>query len=413
MAIADQALVSGTRFLTSILIGRMCGQEELGVYALTFAAYLLFACAQESLITSPYTVFCTRLQSDARRKLAGSVLLHSLCLSLSAALMLSLGACLLLTLHGSTSLLPAALTLAATLPCLLLWEFGRRYAIAHLKLYQALVFDAVTCLLQITGLAWFVWQDKLSFVSGFLALAFGCACTSVFCLFYFREHFQPRWSRVKTDWARHWKFGRWVWSGQIVDLLHGYVPAWILVLALGTAATGIFSACENIVLLSNPLLLAIANLVAATSAHARTAGGYLAVRRVIQSAAITSFGAMGLLWVILLFYGERVLTFVYSAQFSGYGHVVGIIATGAPLWALSRVISIGLRTLEVPASEFRGKVAGLLTTTILSILLVLPFGIAGVAYAVVAGCAVSTLWQALVFYRLAPLPDRAASAGAE
>ena len=34
MAVLDQAVVSGTNFLTVVLVGRACGQEELGYYSL-------------------------------------------------------------------------------------------------------------------------------------------------------------------------------------------------------------------------------------------------------------------------------------------------------------------------------------------------------------------------------------------
>ena len=37
MALVDQALVSGTRFLATIIVGRCCGPRELGTYSLAFS----------------------------------------------------------------------------------------------------------------------------------------------------------------------------------------------------------------------------------------------------------------------------------------------------------------------------------------------------------------------------------------
>src|SRR5262245_2490977 len=44
LAIVDQSIVSCTRFLTSIIVGRVCGPHVLGDYTLGFTIYCLAAC---------------------------------------------------------------------------------------------------------------------------------------------------------------------------------------------------------------------------------------------------------------------------------------------------------------------------------------------------------------------------------
>src|SRR5947209_1727352 len=56
LAMLDQAAVSGTSFLTTVLIGRWCGAGELGAYSLGFSLLVAWAGAQESLIALPYTL---------------------------------------------------------------------------------------------------------------------------------------------------------------------------------------------------------------------------------------------------------------------------------------------------------------------------------------------------------------------
>src|SRR5438105_2895107 len=50
LAVADQAVVSGTSFLTTVLIGRWCGPGELGIYSLGVTLLVSWVCVQESLI---------------------------------------------------------------------------------------------------------------------------------------------------------------------------------------------------------------------------------------------------------------------------------------------------------------------------------------------------------------------------
>ena len=163
---------------------------------------------------------------------------------------------------GDVQLAPTALALALVMPFLLLWHFARSFSIAHLNLRQALVLDVATAAIQITAVGWFAWRGHLNSAAGYVALGIGSGCTSLLWLIASRRKLRIRRSRLIIDCRKNLRFGRWVLAGQLTGTLHGYLPAWILAFAVGTAATGVFSACESIVLLSNPLILAIANLYA-------------------------------------------------------------------------------------------------------------------------------------------------------
>src|SRR5436305_13782700 len=73
VALVDQGLVSGMRFLATILVGRYCGPEELGTYSLAFSLLVLGGCFQEAMITTPYAVFGQRLRTRSRTAYAGAV----------------------------------------------------------------------------------------------------------------------------------------------------------------------------------------------------------------------------------------------------------------------------------------------------------------------------------------------------
>ena len=64
VAVFDQAMISGTNFVTAIIIGRCCGAETLGIYSLVAAAMAMVIGLQDQLITAPY-VLCLLYTSDA------------------------------------------------------------------------------------------------------------------------------------------------------------------------------------------------------------------------------------------------------------------------------------------------------------------------------------------------------------
>src|SRR5205823_14271948 len=76
LAVLDQAVVSGTSFLTTILLWRWCGAGELGVYSLGFTLLVTWGCVQESLIALPYTIYRNRPLKGTSAEYAGRVLIH-------------------------------------------------------------------------------------------------------------------------------------------------------------------------------------------------------------------------------------------------------------------------------------------------------------------------------------------------
>src|SRR5258708_28119098 len=62
IALADQAVVSGTSFLTTVLIGRFTYPSQLGIYVLAMSLLIAAMNFQHSLIPLPYTISRNRAQ---------------------------------------------------------------------------------------------------------------------------------------------------------------------------------------------------------------------------------------------------------------------------------------------------------------------------------------------------------------
>src|SRR5262245_10524211 len=60
LSLLDQAVVSGTSLLTTMVIARFGSKEELGAYSVAFAIVLLIIGVHESLIATPYTIYGCR-----------------------------------------------------------------------------------------------------------------------------------------------------------------------------------------------------------------------------------------------------------------------------------------------------------------------------------------------------------------
>ncbi len=56
LALADQAVVSGTSFLTMVVVGRSTSASELGLYSIASSLLVASVTIQDSLISLPYTI---------------------------------------------------------------------------------------------------------------------------------------------------------------------------------------------------------------------------------------------------------------------------------------------------------------------------------------------------------------------
>src|SRR5216683_1647767 len=262
LALIDQAVVSGTSFLTTILIGRWCGASELGVYALGFSLLVSWGCVHQSLIALPYTIYRHRTRRGTQEEYAGSALVHNGLLSALALVALAVGA-LFLSLGGTMVGLAAVLwALAGVMPFALLREFSRRFAFAHLRMTQALVLDVAVAAVQLPGLAWLASRGALSATTAYAAFGTGCALSGAVWLYLDRSSFSIRWKKVWPTMRQSWSLGRWLCASQATVWLQAYFIHWLLACVVGPTATGVYAACMTVVMFSNPLLLGISNALA-------------------------------------------------------------------------------------------------------------------------------------------------------
>ncbi len=113
---------------------------------------------------------------------------------------------LLLCGLGPAGLAPAVAVLLGALPFLLMREFIRRLAVAHLRMSAAIVIDVSVALLQIGGLAALAYFHDLTIARAYLVMGVACATACGGWFFAKRLPMQFKWSRALDDWRDNWRF---------------------------------------------------------------------------------------------------------------------------------------------------------------------------------------------------------------
>jgi O-antigen/teichoic acid export membrane protein len=400
LALADQMVVSGTSFLTTVLVGRFAGASELGVYSIGFSIVVLIICLQDSLVMAPYTVFSQRLEGDAQAEYAGSALLLHRILALVALVGLGAAAGVLWLTSGSSRLVQVLFVLSLATPLILMREFRRRLAFAHLQVGPAAIIDVAVMVLQLASLGVLAILGAVSAVTAHGTVGLACALSGGFGLLLIRRNMIVRRETAISELRRSWVFGRWIVCGQMIGVVHGFALYWLLALMLGASATGVFAACMTVVLLSNPFILGMSNILGPHLARAFANGGRDEVRRVAAKNTLILGGMMAGFVALVALFGNDVMRLFYGSEYSGNGLTISLLGLGVLATALGIPTDHGLRALERPDLAFRASFVGLAVTLIAASLLAVWWEMPGAACGAMAGSIAGTAVRVLSFLPL-------------
>ena len=404
LGILDQAIVSGTRFLVTVLLGRVCGADELGRYALGTTVLILIAAVQESLITLPYTAFCHRRDESERRRYAGNVLKQFAVLSAIAALFQLLLATVYLLTDSPNGIVGVMCALVGVLPLFLLHEFCRRIGFAHRDVASVVVFDSAFA--SVTGLL-LILASLYGVLSGLTTLLLvGMAYGTVGGVWLYKSiRNYDFWDRqLLDDIFRHWSFGKWILAAESSMVVRSYLGAWVLALYISEAATGIYTACMMVVVLANPLLIGVSNVLAPDVAHGFASGGIRAARRIVWKTTMGMAMLATAFFLLMTLCGEYLITLVYGTGFSGASACIAILVWGVFVEAVGTPASNGLWAIERTRLCFIGNLLGMIAAVVLTVMLAPAMGIVGAASGHTGAKLITNLFLCTAFVAVTKTP---------
>ncbi len=130
-----------------------------------------------------------------------------------------------------------------------------------MKIKTALAIDSIVAVLQLGTLAALAWLELLTAKTTFLTMGVSCLIASIGWLAGSRSAFIFKTLHASELLPRHWNFGKWLLGGQVVGVFAQWASYWLLAFIASTVETGIFAACMSIVMLSNPLILGMGNIL--------------------------------------------------------------------------------------------------------------------------------------------------------
>lgn len=395
LGLFDQAIVSGTSFITTVIVGRFCGPEQLGVYSLGFTLLVFIAVVQESLVSAPYTVFVSRKRGVGRARYAGSVLGHYLVLAAIASAGLACAA-----VAAGPVLRPILWLLAGIVPFTLLREFGRRMCFAHLNLRGAMIVDTVVAAVQLSLLTALIVTDRLTPVTVYMAIGCATAVAGIGWLFYMRSRLIVALRRVRVQWRRSWRFGRWVMAAQATAVVDQYVIFWIVAALIDATATGVLAACMTMIHLANPIILGVSNVFEPRAAQAFADEGHAELKRVTCKVMLLMGGAMTAFALVIGVFGDPIMQLIYGDGYGGQHITIALLAAAFALSAATAPAGDALRVIERPKVNFLATMAGLIVSAASIAWWSMLWGLVGAAGGFLAGVVACSAIQLTAFAAL-------------
>lgn len=398
IALSDQVVVSGLGFATSIIIGRE-SREMLGVYYLALSVVLFVRGIQESLIASPFKVFCHRQDKSSLPRYAGSSLIHHTVVTAGVVGLLVLLAKLPLAKWLPYGFQDTILTLAITLPLILLRELLRQFSFASLKFSGALAIDTCVAVVQISGLWWLASMNQLTVARTYSIMAVACGGAAIGWLLTSTQRLEYDSQSVRKHWVLNWGFGRWAVAAQLVGAVAPYVIPWVLSIVQDANTTGLFAACMTLVGASRVITDAIFNLLTPKSAQAFHVGGRdELVRMLVHWGSIFAL-MMGFFTFGIFLFGERILVLIYGPQYAGTQWPLTILAIALWIHTIGFTCGDGLFVLERTKDNFWADVLATGLTLVACIPLIANFGLLGAALTTLVALGSGAIARFLIFRR--------------
>jgi O-antigen/teichoic acid export membrane protein len=400
-ALTDQALISGSNFVISILLARWLTADQYGAYAVAFGIFVLLTVLYQSLLLEPMAVFGGSTYRDNLREYLRILLWAHL--ALSGVICAVLG-CWAAVARGMDpgSALPAALagvTIAS--PLVLLFWLARRTFYLELSPAHAAVGAITYCAFAMAGIFLAKHWGVISPFWAFGSIAVAALATSCLLLRHLTANLQPKTADLHLGAVsrKHWAYGRWALIANVASWIPAYLFYPLLSAFAGLAASGQLKALMNLVapLQQTQAALGMLFLPYAARLQGERAGKNAAsLNRKIT--VITLAGAFSY-WAVILYFKGSVFHLLYSGRYLEVAHYLPFVALGSILWAAAFGPTVVLRAMEAPRLVFLAYAVATVLSLIIGVPATKAFGLWGAILAINLSDAASLILMVVLLKR--------------
>jgi O-antigen/teichoic acid export membrane protein len=399
---ADQMVVSGGNFLTSIVIARFLGIVEFGVFSLAWIVVLFIQSIATAAVTTPMMSIGPKLDDGEAASYYGSSFLQQLAIGLGFALLLATYAVLEPYVALDLSLGAMALPLIACLLLTQVQDFLRRYCLTTGRAPVVMRSDVMRYIVQLALLALVfggvvleanvasaLWAIALASLVGIAAFA-GTMPRATLSTAAHR-----RWA------ARNFGLSRWLIGAAVLQWTG--VNFFILVsgVILGPAAAGALKAAQTLLGVLHVFFQAAEPILLPYAARLYRDVGDRALRSYTLSTLVAVVAGTVVAALPLAIPSEWWMSFLFGETYTGHGYLIVAFAVVYTLMGAAIPLRVSLVSSERPRGIFVVNAVTAFATVTTAWPLISTFGLVG-AVAGMVGARI-LLVAGLLIYSIRPI----------
>lgn len=391
--LADQAVVSGSNFITGILLARFLGPESFGMFVLLQSIVLYFNSFQSALIFQPMMSAAPQMAELQRANYLHGVFALQLMLCGVLSLLLVIITTVIYTFDFHIHLGIDTNIIAATIAALLafqLQDWQRRYYFVQEKPSSALLIDTISYGGQVTLLGICYLNNALNVATAFWIIA--GASFAAFAVGFARDSLSPVFLHAQKVLKEGWRTGR--------DYLVAWQLQWlgtqgVLMFsagAIGAEPVGGIRAAQNIVGPINIIFLAMENVVPVVAAKRFSQKGITGLLAYLGR--ITALGSALLIPVLLTLaiFASPIIEFLYGGSYVVYATLVIWQVASIFLQFYLRQVFFFLRTVTATGVIIRSGAIMSITAVVIAMFTVEQYHETAVMAALLSGTAAGLIY---------------------
>jgi O-antigen/teichoic acid export membrane protein len=391
--LADQAVVSGSNFITGILLARFLGPESFGMFVLLQSIVLYFNSFQSALIFQPMMSAAPQMAELQRANYLHGVFALQLMLCGVLSLLVVMITTVIYTFNFHIHLGIDTNIIAATIAALLafqLQDWQRRYYFVQEKPSSAFLIDTISYGGQVTLLGICYLNNVLNVATAFWIIA--GASFAAFAVGFARDSLSPVFLHAQKVLKEGWRTGR--------DYLVAWQLQWlgtqgVLMFsagAIGAEPVGGIRAAQNIVGPINIIFLAMENVVPVVAAKRFSQKGITGLLAYLGR--ITAFGSALLIPVLLTLaiFASPIIEFLYGGSYVAYATLVIWQVASIFLQFYLRQVFFFLRTVTATGVIIRSGAIMSITAVVIAMLTVEQYQETAVMAALLSGTAAGLIY---------------------
>jgi O-antigen/teichoic acid export membrane protein len=352
--VIDQAVFSGSGFLTTIVLARILGPAEFGVYASVVLISYLIISIMNALVIQPFQV--------APAEMSDQPSYHSFTFWVQLILLFILTIFIIIILRYQVKALDSFNQLnegqIIYYVCFIFQDYFRKFFLAKSWVLSILMIDILTSVLQIVLLSLAFWNTDWTLNNIILWMGLTYLPGILLGILILKPWFNrlgnwPAYLKLHVEtggWMLLTSITQW-WSGNLFFAVTGVF--------LGAQALGAFRLVQSILGILNVLLQTFENYVIPTATRLYNQSAQQAVEY-LQKITLRAAPLFGVVLGILFIFANAIIQLTGGKEYAQYDYVVRGMAVLYALIFLGYPIKIAIRMLLLNKSYFLGYLFSLL-----------------------------------------------------